>query len=163
MFRHAAQSAGPGSCICNYLYYVILFYSVVYIMSYHGLEHMVSNPKQLRLYATCFDNWQSEIEMMAMSIRDGSRSPGIWHTHARIQGFLGGNRKPPLRLSAIFFCLLICPGPCNNLDPLLKFLYEPPPSECTKPPLLNPGSVPDTKILEASFYTPTRIIYLVSR
>ena len=53
-----------------------------------------------------------------------------------------GHRKPPLRLSAIFFCLVICPEPCNNLDPLLKFLYETPPSECTKPPLLNPGSAP---------------------
>ena len=46
--------------------------------------------------------------------------------HARIQVFLGVI-GPPLRLSAIFFCLVICPGPCNNLDPLLKFLYEPPP------------------------------------
>ena len=65
--------------------------------------------------------------------------------HARIQVFFGGDRTPPpLLLSAIFFCLLICPGPCNNLDPLLKFLYEPPPppSECTKPSLLNPGSAP---------------------
>ena len=50
------------------------------------------------------------------------------------RGFFWGDRKPPLRLSAIFFCLLICPGPCNNLDPLLKFLYETPPSECTNPP-----------------------------
>ena len=62
--------------------------------------------------------------------------------HARIQGGFLGARKPPLRLSAIFFCLLICPGPCNNLDPLLKFLYETPPSECTNPHLLNPGSAP---------------------
>ena len=54
-----------------------------------------------------------------------------------------GPPPPPPRLSAIFFCLLICPGPCSNLDPLLKFLYETPPSECTKPPLLNPGSAPD--------------------
>ena len=67
-------------------------------------------------------------------------------THqARIQlvfFFWGGGGG--LRLSAIFFCLLICPGPCNNLDPLLKFLYEPPPpSECTNPPPpLNPGSAP---------------------
>ena len=57
----------------------------------------------------------------------------------------------PLRLSAIFFCLLIFPraGPCNNLDPLLKFLYETPPSECTNPPppLLNPGSAPATGTL----------------
>ena len=66
--------------------------------------------------------------------------------HARIQVFLGGDRTPPpLRLSAILCCLLICPGPCNNLNPLLKFLYETPPSECTNPPpppLLNPGSAP---------------------
>ena len=51
--------------------------------------------------------------------------------------FFGGGGvigPPPLRLSAIFVCLLICPGPCNNLDPLLKFLYETPPSECTPPP-----------------------------
>ena len=55
--------------------------------------------------------------------------------HARIQVFLGGWSEPPLRLSAIFFCLLICPGPCNNLDPLLKFLYEPPPpSDVRTPP-----------------------------
>ena len=66
--------------------------------------------------------------------------------HARTPGFFLGDRKPPLRLSAIFFCLLICPGPCNNLDPLLKFLYETPPSECTKPPLLNPGSAPELHI-----------------
>ena len=31
MFWHAAQSAGPGSCICNYLYYVIPLYSVHYL------------------------------------------------------------------------------------------------------------------------------------
>ena len=51
MFRHAAQSAGPESCICNYLYYVIPFYSVVYIYNviYHGFEHMVLNLKQSRL------------------------------------------------------------------------------------------------------------------
>ena len=67
--------------------------------------------------------------------------------HARIQGFFLGDRDPPppLRLSAIFFCLLICPGPCNNLDPLLKFLYETSPSDVRTPPppLLNPGSAPD--------------------
>ena len=51
--------------------------------------------------------------------------------------FWGVIGNPPLRLSAIFFCLLICPGPCNNLDPLLKFLYEPPP-----PPLLNVRNPP---------------------
>ena len=61
---------------------------------------------------------------------------------ARIQVFFLGDWKPPLWLSAIFFCLLICPGPCNNLDPLLKFLYETPPSECTKPPLLNVRNSP---------------------
>ena len=54
-------------------------------------------------------------------------------------GFFFGDRNPPLRLSAIFFCLLICPGPCNNLDPLLKFLYE-------TPPLLNPGSAPALRL-----------------
>ena len=31
MFWHAAQSAGPGSCICNYLYDVIPLYSVHYL------------------------------------------------------------------------------------------------------------------------------------
>ena len=47
--------------------------------------------------------------------------------HARIQVFWGViGTPPPPRLSAIVFCLLICPGPCNNLDPLLKFLYETP-------------------------------------
>ena len=57
-----------------------------------------------------------------------------------MRGYRGGggwcSDPPPLRLSAIFCCLLICPGPCNNLDPLLKFLYEPP------PPLLNVRNPP---------------------
>ena len=48
-------------------------------------------------------------------------------------GFFLGDRTPPPWLSA--FCLLICPGPCNNLDPLLKFLYE-------TPPLLNVRNPP---------------------
>ena len=63
-------------------------------------------------------------------------SISLLSSHARIQVFFLGDRKPPLRLSAIFFCLLICPGPCNNLDPLLKFLYEPPPppSDVRNPP-----------------------------
>ena len=66
----------------------------------------------------------------------------------------GGVIGPPPRLSAISFCLLICPGPCNNLDPLLKFLYEPPPLNVRPPPLLNPGSAPgfwpDWKVLSSS-------------
>ena len=52
--------------------------------------------------------------------------------------FLGGGGSsdpPPYGCLQFCVCLLICPGPCNNLDPLLKFLYEPPPpSECTTPP-----------------------------
>ena len=58
--------------------------------------------------------------------------------------FLGSSDPPPLRLSAILFCLLICPGPCNNLDPLLKFLYEPPP-----PPLLNVRTPPSESWIRA--------------
>ena len=57
------------------------------------------------------------------SIVDNSTDPGA------DTGFFGGDRTPPPTAVCSLFCLLICPGPCNNLDPLLKFLYEPPPSE----------------------------------
>ena len=65
------------------------------------------------------------------------------------RGYRGGFwviGTPPYGCLQFFFACFFafcCPGPCNNLDLLLKFLYEPPPpSECTKPPLLNPGSAP---------------------
>ena len=58
---------------------------------------------------------------------------------------------PPLRLSAILFCLLIYPwGPCNNLDPLLKFLYDPPPFWMYDPPppfwILDPRLTPNSTL-----------------
>ena len=61
--------------------------------------------------------------------------------------FFGWLEPPPPPYGCLqFFFACFCPGPCNNLDPLLKFLYETPPSECTKPPLLNPGSTPEPTI-----------------
>ena len=66
------------------------------------------------------------------TIYDMTRCRGVSH---RVTGsmrgyrffFLGDRTPPPPTAVCNFFCLLICPGPCNNLDLLLKFLYEPPP------------------------------------
>ena len=91
----------------------------------------------------------------------GKEGRGRPPPHARIQVFFLGDRKPPLRLSAFFFCLLICPGPCNNLDPLLKFLYDPPPllNVRTPPPLLNPGSAPAPPPLESGEVLPPPLLW----
>ena len=101
--------------------------------------YIFSNPLHNTAYIESFSCW-TELLNQSTSVKVlGMRGYRV---------FLGWSEPPPLRLSAIFFCLLICPGPCNNLDPLLKFLYETPPSECTNPPpLLNPGSAPVRPIL----------------
>ena len=63
------------------------------------------------------------------------RGHALWNLPGADTGGGGGSSDPPPPYGCLhFFCLLICPGPCNNLDPLLKFLYETPPSECTNPP-----------------------------
>ena len=59
---------------------------------------------------------------------------------ARIQLSFLGDRKPPYGCLQFFFCLLICPGPCNNLIRSWN--------SCTKPPLLNVRTPPPFWILD---------------
>ena len=64
---------------------------------------------------------------------------------AWIQGFFLGDRKPPLRLSAILCLRVDLPRALQQFGsaPEIPVRTPPPPSECTKHPLLNPGSAPD--------------------
>ena len=69
MFCHAAQSAGPGSCICNYLYYVIPFYSVVYIMSYTRLRQLCASSALMPLsHRECIQSVHYPLNMPAGQI-----------------------------------------------------------------------------------------------
>ena len=81
---------------------------------------------------TTYGEWYGETEKSRNTCCRDKHNTGFFLCVCVGGGAIGP--PPPLRLSANLFCLLICPGPCNNLDPLLKFLYETPPSECTNPP-----------------------------
>ena len=58
-------------------------------------------------------------------------------------GFFLGDRKPPLRLSAIFCLFVGLPRALQQFGSAPEIPVRTPPSECTKPPLLNPGSAPE--------------------
>ena len=74
--------------------------------------------------------------------------------HARIQGFFGGDRPPPPpppppppHGCLQFFLLVDLPRTLQQFGsaPEIPVRTPPPPSECTNPPpLLNPGSAPDS-------------------
>ena len=50
------------------------------------------------------------------------RAPSLALLEDPLWNFKRGGAHAPCAPPPV--CLLICPGPCNNLDPLLKFLYE---------------------------------------
>ena len=86
-----------------------------------------------------------DTENLFQSVRDRDRSPPPpLECACADTGFLGGDRKPPLRLSAIIFACWFAQGPATIWIRSWNYCTNPPPPFWMyETPLLNPGSAPD--------------------
>ena len=81
--------------------------------------------------------------------------------YARIQGGLLGHRNPPPPTAVCnFFLLVDLPRALQQFGspPEIPVRTPPPPSECTKPPLLNPGSAPGLTLRMVSYKSKSYIV-----